>query len=116
MCSSSAFCYFKVDPDVDKEAQTNKKGIVGERLCKVCFSGFCPKNVTDVMPLECFFCKEVTTWYLYGDLNRMRCTNCECHRQINCWAAEECQKCGIYKEKGLFTFNEISWCEECFRL
>ena len=38
-------------------------------LCKKCLSGFCPKNVTGVIPLPCLFCDdELTTWYIYESL------------------------------------------------
>lgn len=98
MCSQKTYCFYQGE----------------KRLCKQCFSGFCPKAVTDVMPLECLFCDSVQTWYLYAELNRMRCTNCEGHRAIECLAAEECPKCEIYQPSGLLTYGDMSWCEHCF--
>lgn len=59
MCNTKTYCFFKVDPDIAEEEQTNNHGAIGERLCKICYSGFCPKAVSDVMPLQCLFCKGV---------------------------------------------------------
>lgn len=66
-CNGRSYLFFKND----------------RRLCKQCMSGFCPKNVTGVLPLHCFFCEDtLQTFYLYDTMNKMRCTGCEAVRPI----------------------------------
>ena len=89
----------------------------GQKLCVKCFSGFCPKNVTDVIPLNCLFCEDtLQTWYIYGSLGKMRCQNCEGVRNSEKpTTAEECPLCKIYTQEGLLTYSNITGCEDCFR-
>ena len=101
-CNGRSYLFFKND----------------KRLCKQCMSGFCPKNVTGVLPLHCFFCEDtLQTFYLYDTMNKMRCTGCEAVRPIEKpLCMEECPQCQVYHEGGLWTYNEMSWCEDCFRV
>ena len=43
-------------------------------VCIKCYEGFCPLKVSGVVPLPCLFCDdELQTWYMYRELNKMRC-------------------------------------------
>lgn len=69
--------------------------------------------MTGVVPLPCLFCNdELQTWYIYEELRKMRCTNCDAVKLIDRpYAAEECLGCHIYVQEGLLTYGDISRCE-----